>query len=144
MSISAPREIVDDLHEVRVVADEQHALVRARAGRQPERVVDAEAARQGRVDDDPLVAELLAREPRGFQCAHAGAGEHELKRDAERGERAPGRARLLLAALGEPAIGVGARVVRLGLAVPQEPQLLCHDRESRRSAESGAVRPLAR
>jgi hypothetical protein len=46
--------------------------------------------------------------------------------DLQRRQRAPGDPGLLAAAIGEAAIGVGSRVVWLGLAVPQEPELLGH------------------
>jgi hypothetical protein len=46
--------------------------------------------------------------------------------DAQPLQRAARGTRLLLAALGEAALIVGARVVRLGFAVAQEPDLLGH------------------
>ena len=129
---------MDDLHEVRVVADEQHALVGSRGRGERERVVDVEVARQ-RVVDDELAAELLAGQPRGVQRAHARARRDELKRDPERGQRAPRRARLLLAALGQAPLGVGPGVVWLGLAMAQKPELLSHAAQSTELAlEHGA------
>ena len=111
--------------EVRVVADEQHAPVVARRLGQRERIVDVEAARQCRIDDE-VAAELHAGQTGRVQCADPRARDDELEGDAELLERAAGDLRLRLAALGEPTIDVGAGVVRLGLAVPEEPELLRH------------------
>ena len=75
---------------------------------------------------DRLDAERLAGQHGGVARADLRAGEGEVDVHLQRGQRAAGDARLLAAAVGEAAVGVGPRVVRLGLAVPQEPELLRH------------------
>ena len=118
-------EVVDDLGEVGLVADDEHALVRTGGGQQLERVGDVEAREQRGVLDR-LDAEGLAGQHRGVARADLRAREGEVDVDLQRGQRAARDARLLAAAVGEAAVGVGPRVVGLGLAVPQEPELLRH------------------
>src|ERR671928_1242264 len=119
-------EVVDDLAEVRLVADHEHALVGPGGGHERQRVVAIEALRQLRVLGR-LDPELGAGQKRGVAGAHAWAREREMDLHAQGGQRPAGGPRLVAPALGELALGVvGARVVRLGLAVSKEPQLLRH------------------
>src|SRR3954465_674933 len=119
------REVMDDLGEVGIVADHQHALV---GGQQLERVVGGDPLAQ-RLVLERLAAEALAGELRRLERADLGRRVDRLERDLQGGKGAAGSAGLALAAFGQVALVVaGARVVRLGLAVPQEPELTCHRR----------------
>src|SRR3954447_14411609 len=126
LEVDAPaREVVDDLAEVGLVADDEHALVGARRAHQVERRLPVEALGE-RVVVDRLDAEEVARELRGLPRAELGAREAQVHLDLERAQGLPGRARLVAAPVGELALVVGGLVVRDGLAVPEEPELLGH------------------
>ena len=61
--------------------------------------------------------------------------------DPERVQRPPGGARLVAAAVGQLAVEVGLEVVRDGIAMPQEPELLGHTaRQGSDTAEAAGYR----
>jgi hypothetical protein len=116
---------VDDLREVRVVADDEDPAVRRDLQQQLPGGIAVEPRGQ-RVGLDRREAEGLAGQPRGLQRADLRAGVDGLERELERGQGASRGARLRLAPLRELPVVVGARLVRLGLCVPQQPQLGRH------------------
>ena len=117
-------EVVHHLGEIRLVADDEHAV----AGRRELTGGADVEARLQRLVLDRLDLERLTGEDRGLQGADLRAREDGLERHLERRERAARGAGLVLAALGEAPVVVGPRVVRLGLAVAQEPELVGHRR----------------
>src|SRR5512133_4104790 len=80
-----PGEVVDDLGEVRLVADHQHALFEPGGGEQLQRGLAVEARGQGIVLDR-LGPEGLAGKQRGLAGADLGAREGEVNLDLERGQ----------------------------------------------------------
>ena len=112
-----PGEVVDDLGEVGLVADDQHALVGPGDGQQLASVVDIEAGEQRRVLER-VDAQGLARQHRRVTRADLGAREAQVDVHLQRRQRAARDPRLLAPAIGEGAVGVRPRVVGLGLAVP--------------------------
>ena len=134
---AAAREVVDDLRERRVVPDDQHARVGVVAAEQVERVAGLEAVGE-HVLDLGVDVERLRREPRGADRAHLRARVDGGELDAEARERRAGRTRLALAASGQLPLGVGLGVVRNGLPVAEEPELLGHAPEP--SGERGTAR----
>ena len=78
--------------------------------------------------DDRLDAEEVARELGRGRRARLRAGVRDLEGDVESGEALAGGERLLAPALGQLALGVRRRIVRLGVAVSEEPELLRHAR----------------
>ena len=118
-------EVVDDLVEVGVVADEQHALVGARRSVSSRTSSASKPPLSGACATGSRPSVSQARRGR-VQRPDPRARDDELERQLERGECAAGGARLLLAARRQAPLLVRAGVVRLGLAVSQEPQLLGH------------------
>jgi hypothetical protein len=116
---------VDDLREVGLVPDDQNALIGGGGAHERKRLVGVEAAGE-RLVLDGLDPERLAGQPRRVACADLRAGERDVDLDLQRRQRLAGGAGLGAPAIGEPALDIGARVMRLGLAVPQEPELLRH------------------
>ena len=119
-------EVVDDLGEVGLVADDEHALVGTGGGQE----LAARRRRRSR-RRAPRARSAPRRGPRTASTAVSrartlGLVKHRWTCDLERRQRAARDPRLLAAAIGEAAVGVGSRVVGLGLAVPQEPELLRH------------------
>ena len=107
------------------MADDEHPLVGARP-QQLAGVARGEALAQ-RLPEHRLDAERLAGQLGGPQRADLRAGVDGVEDEVEGGQRAAGDAGLLLPARRELAGGVVA-VVRLGLAVSQEPELGGHRR----------------
>lgn len=114
-----------DLGEVGVVADEEHAAIGARSSDEGERLARVEVLAQLGVLHG-LDAERRAGQARGIKRARLRARERVVDDQAERCQRATRDLGLTLAALGQAPLRVGARVVALGLAVAQEPELLGH------------------
>ena len=150
LEVDAPAgEVVDDLGEVGLVADHEHALVGPGGGQELQRVGDVEAGGQ-RARARPARRRAPRRPARAVSRARTfGLVKARWTCDLQRGQRAAGDARLLAPAIGEAALGVGPGVVGLGLAVPQEPELLRHAPgrlpgvgARRRPAERRAVRRL--
>jgi len=102
------------------VADQQHATVRARAGECVERLRRFEPARQRLVDGHPL-ALLCVPGLRGqlgrLGRAHLRAVQDHVEADSHARQRDAGRARLLLAPLGQAAGRVLPASVRLSLCM---------------------------
>ena len=105
----AAGQVVDDLREVRLVADERAGAGRARG--------PSSASASLRVEAGPQRARARpARSPSSAQASSAvspradlGARQAQVDRDVQAGQRAPGGARLLLAALGQRTAVVVAR-----------------------------------
>jgi hypothetical protein len=107
------------------VADDEDARLDTGFIEKLARGASVEAARND-VADHGFLLEVLACDPRCIDRADERAGEHALEPHLEARERDAGRPCLILAAFGEPALGIGSGVVRLGLAVSQEPELRSH------------------
>ena len=105
------------------MADEQDALVGVARSDELERVVDVEPVGQRLVRPPPR-SPAPRRPARAVSRARTfGLVSTSWKVSPSAASARPAAARLLLAAGREPALVVGARVVRLGLAVAQEPEL---------------------
>src|SRR3954454_13729670 len=93
LEVDAPAgQVVDDLAEVGLVADGEHALVRAGGPHEVERGRAVEALREGLLVDR-LDPERLARELGRLAGADLRAREAEMHLDFERLERTTGLAR---------------------------------------------------
>jgi hypothetical protein len=118
-------EVVDDLGEVRLVADDQDPRVGVVAEQQLAGVVAVEVAGEGTLLER-LDVERLERQPRGVPRADLRARVADVHPRAEARERPAGQPRLLLAPRRQHPLGVRGRVVRHGLAVSQQPESLRH------------------
>ena len=124
---AAAGEVVDDLRERRVVADDEHARVAVVGVQQLERVVAVEAVGERRRSILGLDVERRGR--RAARCRARGpSGSCSRRRTRRRAAASAvaGRDRLALAAGGQLALVVGLGVVRDGLAVAQKPELRRH------------------
>jgi len=102
------------------VPDQQQPAVGPQRADRLERLLSVEPIREWRVlaQLSPLLlAPRLRRQLRGLASAHARAEQHRVERGAKPLQREARSARLLLAALGQAPLGVGARAVRLCLCV---------------------------
>ena len=103
------------------MADDQQAPIGADLGGRLDRTLGVEAAGQGRVRPQQLAlrAVPLGRsELRSCLRACLGAEEHGVKARSQAPQGQARGPRLALPARGQPALGVGARAVRLGLGMP--------------------------
>ena len=122
----APVSAADEPREVRLVADEQQRGAVAVRGEQLGGVARVEAPGE-RLVHDRHAAELGARQQRRVARTHARARVDRLEAHAQARQRPPGGARLALArARSARAVEIVARPVRLGVAVPQQPDDPCH------------------
>jgi hypothetical protein len=102
------------------VADEQQTPVGGHATERVERLDSVEASAERRMHGEqcPLrLAPRLGRELSGLARAHARAEQHRVEVAAQALDRDAGGERLLAAPLGQAALGVRARAVRLSLRV---------------------------
>jgi len=102
------------------VSDQQQTPVHRHRGHRIEGLHGVEATRERRVGRQPgqlLPAPSRRRQLRGLARAHPGAEQHRVERRLHTRQGDPGRARLLLAPLGQAALGVRACAMRLGLRV---------------------------
>src|SRR4051812_40558807 len=97
---AAPRDVVDDLDEVGVVADDEDPLLVAGREHQLARVAGVEALAQ-RLVEDGLAAKRLASQACRVERAQLGAGVDHVEPDVERPERLPRGTRLVLSARGQ-------------------------------------------
>ncbi len=104
------------------MADEQDAPVGSGPGERVERLTGLEAAGERRVDRHQLallVVPRLDRELRGLRGADLRAVEDRVEARPHAGDRHTGRARLLLAPLGQAAGRILPASMRLGLCVSE-------------------------
>jgi hypothetical protein len=108
------------VREIRLVSDRQQPPVDADTGHRIERLRTVEAARQRHMQSQELL--LLGRpcgagKLGGLPRSHLGAEQDRLELSSHARNRTTRSARLLGAALGQAALRVLARAVRLGLSV---------------------------
>jgi len=102
------------------VPDEQHTPVGRHVRERGERVTRVEPASQRRVyDRQPALGgvPLLGGQLRGLLSTRLGAEQHGVEGSIEPRQGDPRRACLGFAPNGQPALGIRARSVRLGLGV---------------------------
>jgi hypothetical protein len=102
------------------VAHEQQTAISADALEGLQRLLGTEPARQRRVLAQALSllrAPRLGRQLRGLACPDLGAEEDRVEFHADPRERDSGSPCLAFATLGQPALGVVAGAMRLGLGV---------------------------
>ncbi len=134
------RQVVDDLGEVRLVADDEEPLVRAHGQQELERVVPGEAPGPGRRARPPRRPAAAAARRAVSRARTFGLVKTAVERAPQRGQRPPGEHGLLLAPGGQRTLGVGPRRVRLRLTVAQEPELSGHPaRRYRPHARAGVT-----
>jgi hypothetical protein len=108
------------VREIRLVSDRQQPPVDADTGHRIERLCTVEAARQRRMQRQQIL--LLGRpcragQLRGLPRAHLGAEQDRLELRPHARDRTARGARLLGPALGQAALRVLTRAMRLGLCV---------------------------
>ncbi len=113
------------------------------AGEQLERVVDLEAVAE-HVLALGVDVERLGSEPGGGERAHLRTGVDRGELDPEPREPGAGGDRLPLPARGQLPLVVGLRVVRDGLAVPEEPELPGHGPQCNRPGNCERARRAGR
>jgi hypothetical protein len=102
------------------MADQQQAAVPRHGRDRVERLPGLEAASERRVHRQPsllLLAPCLRRQLGSLSRAHTRAEQHDVERPLQTPDGDAGCARLFAPPLGQAALGVRARAMRLGLRV---------------------------
>jgi hypothetical protein len=102
------------------VADQQQMPVGGQAGQLGESLASVKASGQRRVHRQPLAllfAPLRGGQLRGLSCACLGAEQDGLEARLQPCQRDPGHARLAFTAIGQTALSVRTRAVRLCVSV---------------------------